>query len=147
MSNYPAWWNTTITLFNRYEDSVTQEVTWYRTVLTNCFITFGKNLTSLGNNESITTYQNIAVCRIPKNTKYLDAYIWNNSDSRSSKFTLQGGDIIFKGKITEDIDEYTKGQRATELIEKYKSKGVFRIGTIQDNSDTTRNLPHYYVTE
>ena len=147
MSNlYPSWWSTTITLYNKIVDTVTQEVSWKRTVLTNCFITFNKTVATMVKGSS-TTYQNVVVCRIPKNSKYVDAYVWTTLENRSSKFTLQVGDIIIKGKITDEIDEYTKGSRATELIDKYKAKGVLRVGVIQDNSDNDRNLPHYYVSE
>lgn len=147
MSNvYPSWWSTTITLYNKIVDTDTQEVSWKRTVLTNCFITFNKTVSTMVKGSS-ATYQNVVVCRIPKNSKYVDAYSWTTLENRASKFTLQVGDIIIKGKITDEIDDYTKGSRATELLDKYKSKGVLRIGVIQDNSDSDRNLPHYYVSE
>lgn len=146
MSNYPSWWSTTITLYNKYTNTETQEVRWKRTVLTNCFITVSRELTTLNNGAS-QAYRNVIVCRIPKNTKYVDAYSWSIDVAQTSKFTLQDGDIIVKGKVTDEIDEYTKGSRATDLVDKYKAKGVFRIGMIQDNSDSVRNLPHYYVTE
>ncbi len=146
MSNYPAWWSTTITIYNKYTNTETQEVGWKRTVLTNCFITVARELVSIDNGVS-QTYRNVTVCRIPKNSSYVDAYSWSTEVAQTSKFTLQTGDIIVKGNITDEIDEYTKGSRATDLVEKYKAKGVFRIGTIRDNSDSVRNLPHYYVSE
>ena len=147
MSNaYPSWWSTTITLYNKFTDSETQEVSWKRTVLTNCFLTVSKELATM-TSQATQTYRNVMLCRIPKNSKYVDAYTWSTMSNHSSKFTLQDGDIIVKGKVTDEIDEYTKGSRATDLVEKYKAKGVFRIGLIQDNSDEIRNLPHYKVTE
>lgn len=146
MSNYPSWWSTTITVYNKYTNTETQEVGWKRTVLTNCFMTVARELTTINKGAS-QAYRNIIVCRIPKNSNYVDAYSWSTDVAQTSKFTLQDGDIIVKGKITDEIDEYTKGSRATDLVDKYKAKGVFRIGMMQDNSDSVRNLPHYYVTE
>ena len=36
-SIYPIWWDTTVTVYNKFVDSNTQVVTWYRTVIEKCF--------------------------------------------------------------------------------------------------------------
>ena len=146
MSNYPSWWSTTITLYNKITNAETQEVSWKRTVLNSCFLTVSRQINMM-TDQTTQTYRNTVVCRIPKNNKYVDGYTWDTLTDRSSKFTLQAGDIIVKSKVTDEIDEYTKGSRATDLVAKYKAKGVFRIGYVQDNSDSARHLPHYRVDE
>ena len=35
-SRFPVWWDTSITLYNKYEDN-RGEVTWYRRVIEGCF--------------------------------------------------------------------------------------------------------------
>ena len=37
MNNYPSWWDTTITIYNKYENTQTQLVVWHKHVLHNCF--------------------------------------------------------------------------------------------------------------
>ena len=34
---YPVWWETTITVYNKFIDEQTQLVHWYRNVVTDCF--------------------------------------------------------------------------------------------------------------
>ena len=33
MNNYPSWWDTTVTIYNRYEDPQTNLVSWHRHVV------------------------------------------------------------------------------------------------------------------
>ena len=61
-------------------------------------------------------------------------------------FTLAPGDIIVKGIITDNIDEYTKGQRSSDLINKYKDlRGCIQIEDVALNVGVGRNNEHYYV--
>ena len=148
MNKFPIWWNSTVTLYNRYEDPVTQVVTWYRSILTDCFWKINTNSVYENNNISVT-YGNEIICRIPKNENYLNPYLWKRLDAehRISKFTLQTGDILVNGELTDDINEYVKGQRSTDLVDRYKDLGVIRIETVADNSDVVRNLPHYLASQ
>lgn len=148
MSNFPIWWNSTITLYNRYEDPITQLVTWQRTVLTGCF--WKVNVMTVYDSSSINrAYTNSIICRIPKNSDYYSPYEWKRLDgmNRSLGFTLQTGDIVINGEVEDDVNEYVKGQRSSDLVEKYKDLGVIRIETVADNSDEARNLPHYVVSQ
>ena len=148
MSKYPIWWNSTVTVYNRYEDPLTQVVTWYRTVLTDCF--WKVNVGVVYGNQSISTsYTNIIIFRIPKNDNYVNAYDWKRltTEERLLKFTLQVGDIIVNGEVDDDINEYTKNHRSTDLIERYKDLGIIRIETTADNSDDARNLQHYVASQ
>ena len=49
MNSFGPWWDTTITIFNRFEDPQTQVVTWYRTVLYNNFWQATGNKVVIGN--------------------------------------------------------------------------------------------------
>ena len=145
MSNFP-WWNSTITVYNRSENTETQLITWKRTVLTNCFwkIHYGSGYL---NSQATVAYDGVLTCRIPKNENFVDTYTWKTLDDiqKEDKFTLQNDDIVIYGEVDDEIDEYTKGKRSTDLLEKYKYKGVIKISLFVDNSDDTRNLMHYYV--
>lgn len=144
--NYPIWWDTTITVYNQYKDPVTALVTWYRTVLSNCF---WKNT---GNKVTVGTVQletNSTICRIPKNDKFKERYLWEQlpGEDKEDFFTLSPGDIIIKGEVDDIVDEQQKGHRSTDLISKYKRlQGCIEIQSWANNAGIGRNDKHYYVT-
>lgn len=145
MSNYPIWWEDTITLYNKYEDTQTNIITWYRTVLHNCFWKATGNKVSVGNVEIDT--KNL-LCRIPKDERYLRIPDWENlpNDRMSEYFTLKQGDIVVLGDIDDEINEYQKGYRATDFIDKYKNYGCFQIQQIGINTGSGKNNEHYYIS-
>jgi hypothetical protein len=143
VNNYPEWWNTTVTLFNKYEDPATRRITWYKTVLTNCFWKNTGNKIVVG---ETTLDTNTTLCRIPKNTAFLEKYQWNESDSKSKHFTLWTGDIIVQGDVDDTIDEYASGQRSSDILAKYKKlQGCMVIEQCAVNTGLGRGLEHYYV--
>lgn len=139
-SVYPIWWSDTITLYNRYEDPTTNVVTWYRTVINNCFWQNNFQLMKLGdvqlNSDSI-------ICRIPANRNYVSRDSWELQLSR--KFTLAHGDIIVRGAVDDTINEYADGQRSTDLIAKYKDRGCMVIERFSDDTGFGRGIPHYHI--
>ena len=143
---YPEWWDTTITVYNKFQDPQTQVVIWYRTVVTGAFwkdigekITVGR--TVLETNDII--------CRVRKDSRFLEKYQWlqKPNDEMSNYFTLAKGDIIVKGEVTDGIDEYvTSGIRSTALISKYKQlQGCMTIEEIALNVGPGRCNEHYLV--
>lgn len=142
MNKIPSWWNSNITIFNKYEDSSSGIITWYKTVQTNCF---WKNVYSLVNSNSVEVETDNIICRIPSTSKFMDKLSWDNYDNKGSKFTLAPGDIIVLGKITDTIDEYTKGQRSSDLLKKYSPKGCMQIKSVNIDVWTGSSLSHYHV--
>lgn len=145
MSNYPIWWDSVLTLYNKYEDPQTQVVTWFRTVLENCFWKASGSKVTM---NDITLDTEGVICRIPKNELFLEKYEWIDlpNDEMEEYFTLAPGDIIIKGVVTDTIDEYTKGQRSSDLINKYKDlRGCIQIEDVALNIGIGRNNEHYYV--
>ena len=145
MNNYPAWWDTTITVYNKYEDAQTHVITWYRSVVTGCFYK------SVGNTVNINNVQldtNNIICRIPVKDNYLASYEWIalGNDLKHLYFTLKQGDIIVVGEVDDIIDEYTTGSRSTDLLKKYKAlQGCLTIEQVGDNTGTGRGNKHYHV--
>ena len=119
MNSYPIWWDTDLTIYNKFTDPQTQLIKWYRTVLTNCFWKYVGDKVSVGNTVLET---NDIICRIPQNDKFKEKYEWLNTpnDLMTNYFTLSNGDIIVKGNVADEIDEYKSGKRSTDLIAKYK---------------------------
>lgn len=143
--SYPRWWDTTITVYNRYEDPTTNIITWHRTVLNGCFIKNANNKVTVGQTQLET---NNIIIRIPQSDNFKDYGEWINTpnDLMDNYFTLHQGDIIVKGDIDEVIDEYTEGKRSTDFLTKYKAVGVcLTISNWQDNTGVGRCSPHYYV--
>lgn len=142
---YPQWWNTTITVFNKYTDPVTEKVSWFKYTIQGCFWKYVGDKVTVGNTVLET---NNIICRIPENPAYLENYQWVAlpNDQMSDYFTLSQGDIIIKGVVDENIDEYTKGSRSTDIIAKYKGlQGCMEVETWAINVGGGRNNPHYYV--
>jgi hypothetical protein len=145
MSNFPIWWDTTLTVYNKFEDTQTQIVKWYRTVLKNCFWKATSDKVSFGN---ATLESNNIICRIPKDKRFLEKHEWINipNDKMGNYFTLGRGDIIIRGNIKEEIDEYKSRKRSTDLIAKYKElQGCMEIDQITINTGAGRCNEHYYV--
>lgn len=143
MSNYPEWWNTTITVYNKFEDQTTRIITWYRTVLQNCFWKYTGNKIVVG---ETTLETNSTMCRVPVHPAFLERYLWNNTADKSTCFTLGTGDIIIKGEVNDEINEYASGYRSSDILTKYKKCGeCMVIDKCAMNTGLGRGLEHYYV--
>ena len=97
MSNavYPAWWETTVTIYNKFQDPITKVVSWYRTVVDGTFWKYIGDKVTVG--QTVLETNNI-ICRIRKDDKFLPKYEWVNvpNDKMKDYFTLGKGDIIIK---------------------------------------------------
>lgn len=143
MTYVPAWWEKDITVYNRYEDKVSNVVTWYRHHLSNCFFAYEGNQLTIG---STVLETNTTICRIPQNKRYKAKYLWEELSDKNNYFTLGTGDIIVLGNVSDLIDEYASGHRSTDLINKYKDlQGCIRIQSVALNIGTARCIPHYLV--
>lgn len=145
MNNYPSWWNTTITVYNKFEDPQTQLVTWYRQVIDGCFWKYSGNKVVVGN--TVLETKDI-ICRIRIDNRFLEKHEWIAipNDRMSNYFTLSQGDIIVKGEVDDEINEYQSGQRSSDLKTKYKSlQGCLEIQEWSNNTGGGRGNEHYYV--
>jgi hypothetical protein len=145
MNNYPSWWNTTITLYNRYQDPQTNVITWHRYVITNAFWKYVGDKITIG--KTVLETNNI-ICRIRKDDRFLERYEWLNipNDLMENYFTLGQGDIIIKGEVDDEINEYASGKRSSDLKKKYKAlQGCMEVQEWSDNTGGGRGNEHYYV--
>ena len=142
MNIYPEWWDTSITVYNKHVDQ-TDIVTWYRHNIDGAFWKYVKDKITMG--ETVLETNKI-ICRIRKDESYLDKYQWEQlpNDSKPGYFTLAQGDIIVKGHVEEDIDEYITGHRSTDIIAKYKAlQGCMEIDLAANNTGVGRGQEHY----
>lgn len=145
MNNYPIWWDSTITVYNKYEDPTTHKISWYSTVLTNCFWKDTGNKLTLG---ETTIDTNTTICRVPKNDNFVDRFTWDSlsDEDKRTKFTFSVGDIIVNGESTDVVNEYISGQRSTDLITKYKNMyGCIVIQKCGINTGVGRGNEHYHI--
>ena len=145
MSNYPIWWDTTITIYNRYEDPITNVVQWYKNVVEECFWKYTGDKVNI--NNTVLETNNI-ICRIPESEKFQERYEWISipSDQKGEYFTLGPGDLIIKGEVSDTINEYQAGHRSSDIVSKYKSlQGCMEVQEIAINIGPGRNNPHYFV--
>jgi hypothetical protein len=88
------------------------------------------------------------VCRIPKDDKFVTKRVWKTlTDSeKATHFTLSNGDIIVLGEVTDVIDEYTDGQRSTDLLAKYKEfDECLEIDAYVNNTGEGLGVEHYRI--
>lgn len=145
MSNYPIWWDTTLTVYNRYVDPQTQVIKWYRHVIPNCFWKYTGDKITI-NEVSIET--NSTICRIPEQADFMEKYLWVAlpNDQMGDVFTLGLKDIIIRGEVDDEIDEYVSGKRSNEVLDKYEPlRGAIEVQEVINNTGIGRNNPHYYV--
>ena len=145
MSRYPEWWSDTITIYNKYENSQTQLITWFRTVIPKAFWKNAGNMVVI-NGVSLDT--NSIICRIRESSNFKPKSEWIQlpNDEMDDYFTLAPGDIVVHGEAEDVIDEYTSGHRSTDLLNKYKQFGeCFVIDRVADNTGTGRGQKHYFI--
>ena len=142
---YPIWWDSTVTVYNKYEDLTTNAITWYATVVPGCFWKYvGDDLSrDLTQEDAYDT-----VCRVPEHPLFRPNYIWNalSAAEKADYFTLNLNDIIIKGEVDDTINEYVQGHRSTEILEKYKKlQGCILIKEFAIDTGPGRCCPHYRV--
>ena len=145
MNNYPDWWNTTITLFNRYEDPLTQLVTWYKTVIEGCF---WKNVHDKVKIGEVVLETDGIICRIRKDERFVDAETWLSlpSDTKANYFTLGPQDIVIQGDVDETINEYQSGSRSTDVLAKYKKlQKCLEVEQFANNTGEGLGNEHYFI--
>lgn len=144
-NNYPSWWNTTITIYNRYEDTQTNLVTWHRHVIEGTFWKYTGNKVVI---DKVVLETKDVICRIRKDERFLERHEWVQlpNDEMSNYFTLGEGDIIVKGAVDDEINEYVSNKRSSDLKKKYKSlQGCMEIQEWANNTGGGRGNEHYYV--
>lgn len=145
MNNYPQWWDTTVTLYNKYIDAETREVKWFRHVLRDCF--YKHTLEKVTVNDT-TISSDATICRVRVNDSFIRKDEWNKlqDDDKTKYFTLCAGDIVVADEVDFEIDEYEKGKRSSDLIQSHKDwPGCFMIEIVNINVGGGRGNEHYYV--
>lgn len=145
VEQYPEWWDTTVTIFNKFTDPTTKVVVWYATVVENTFWKYVGEKINIGKTVIET---NNTICRIRKDDRFLEQYKWLQvpNDEMSNYFTVGKGDIIVKGAVEDVIDEYVAGKRSNDLIAKYKKlQGCMTVDEVAINVGAGRCNEHYLV--
>ena len=146
MNKYPEWWDTTITIYNKYINPLTHTISWIRHVINGCFWGNTNNMITVG---SVQIRSNDVVCRIPENKQYKPQAEWKNTpnDIMSNYFTVNTGDILICGNVDDVINEDLSGHRANDVISKYKDTlDCIVVKQFSDNTGSGRGMPHYSVT-
>ena len=145
---YPRWWDTTITVYNKYTDPQTKVISWYKNVIPGCFWKYQHDKVTVG---QTVLESNKTICRVRKDDRFLEPYEYNEvpHDLKSEYFTFSKGDILIKGEISDEIDEYTRGKYSTDLIKKYKAlQGCIEVDHVSINAGGGRTgMGEHYLVE
>lgn len=145
MNRYGPWWDDTITLYNKYTEPNTHTVKWFRHVIKNCFYKHTVEKMTVG---KTTIDTDVTICRIRVSDDFIDKKSWLEltDAEKAEKFTLGVGDIIVADEIDFEIDEYTQGQRSSDLVKvNTEWPGCFTIESVNINVGGGRGNEHYHV--
>jgi hypothetical protein len=145
VNKYPEWWDQTTTVYNKFENPSTRVITWYKTVLKNCFWKHAENKLTVGETTLETA---VTLCRVPVSGQFLEKYEWEKltDAERSNYFTFGPGDILVRGAVEDQVNEYQQGQRSSDLMKKYKNlQGCMLIQQCSVNTGRGRGNEHYLV--
>lgn len=134
-ASYPYYWNGTITLYNKI--TVQNKTEWVRHVIKNVFYS-AKHTEQLNQNTMFhaTSY----IVRIPQSGFYVPKSKYTDFENT---FTLNVGDIIFFGEITEEIDEFISGKRSNDILAKHTGE-CFVIKFFAEDTQI-KGLEHYRI--
>ena len=79
---------------------------------------------------------------------FLEKFQWVQipNDHMNEYFTLGAGDLIVKGEVEDEINEYQVGSRSNDLLNKYKQlQGCMSIEETSINVGPGRCNEHYLV--
>ena len=142
MNHYGKWWNTTITLYNRFEN-IDGKIKWYSHVIEGCFYSQQRNKVIV---DSTVIEANSSLCRIRISGNFMAKDEWNNLPEADKQymFTLCPGDIIVGSEVEFEIDEYAKGSRSSDMMKKYREwPGCFIVDSVGINAGGGRGNEHY----
>lgn len=144
------WWDKTITIYNKRIDAETQKVSWYKSIVENCFWKYENNKINIGQGYQgkIVLETKDVICRIPATDRFVDRRGWEalKDNEIQEYFTLNNGDIIILGEVDDVIDDYTKGSRSTDIVAKYKELNeCIEVDTYIVNTWTGCGVEHYRV--
>lgn len=126
-----------VTVYNKY--IVSRDPVYQRTQISGVSWQGGKGKSGAGSN---TQAADQAVIYIPMaRMNHLDPQDWQTLVTKIGKWTLQVGDVIVKGLVT---DEITGGFTISDLVRKYND--VLTISDVQSLDYGSDSLNHWQVT-
>lgn len=133
--DFPAFWDSTITLYNKI--LIDNKPEWVRHVFHNVFF---KSLNEKQMNGNTVFHSTSYIVRIPKNNLYVST---SNYSDYENTFTVQTGDMVFFGEVNEIIDETNPDKRSNAVMNRYKGR-CFLIKAFSENIHNI-GLKHYRI--
>ena len=95
--------NSSATLYNKYTDPTTRTERWQRTVLPAVMWENRKAANVLRTGGQIAADQARIFIPSASGANYLDPIAWQALSTKTGKWTLQSGDVIVKGTVTDEL--------------------------------------------
>lgn len=127
--------NTSITIYNKYFNSITRSDSWKRHVIHNVFWDSSQNV----NVYKGLTKTDKGVIYIPFNSNYMTYFVDPKTfqNDPNTYWTIQNGDIIVKGVIYDEVS------KQSDLERKYNNVLIISSFTINDFG--SQNMQHIKV--
>jgi hypothetical protein len=137
MENIPVIPNCNITIYNKYIENRVEK--WQRAEI----LEVGWEDTKAVNSQRFGTAANLAVVFIPfdrKATGYASPKTWQALTDKSDRWTLQEGDVIVRGIVTDEIDS---NFTITDL--RAENDHVFAIASVDEMDYGSPAVQHFEV--
>lgn len=132
--------NANLTIYNKYVDSVTRAEKYQRTQIKAVFWENRKAANTLRTGGQIAADQARIFIPFQRGGNYVKAKAWQALSAKTNNWTLQEGDVIVKGLVT---DEIGTGFTVTALKAKYDD--VLMISAVDTQDAGSATMQHWQV--
>lgn len=132
--------NADLTIYNKYVDSVTRTEKYQRTQVKAVAWENRKASNTIATGGNISADQARVFIPFQRGANYAKAKAWQALSTKTSRWTLQEGDVIVKGLVS---DEIGTGFTVTALKAKYDD--VLMISSVDTMDSGSASMRHWQV--
>ncbi len=132
--------NANLTLYNKYVDPATRSEKYQRRQIVGVTWENRKAANVLASGGNLTADQAAIYIPMQRGADYLKPVAWQGLPDKTSKWTLQAGDVVVRGLVS---DELTEALTVSDLKRKYDD--VLIISSVDTMDQGSFHLQHWQV--
>ena len=132
--------NADLTVYNKYVDSVTRTEKYQRTQIKSVAWENRKASNTIATGGNISADQARVFIPFQRGVNYVKAKAWQALSAKTSRWTLQEGDVIVKGLVSDEI-----GTSFTVTALKAKYDDVLVISSVDTMDSGSPSTQHWQV--